>query len=56
MGTCGTCRFWSELVAEARGTVLRALCEHPVGPKAGQMTREHERCSAWTEARLRSAR
>jgi hypothetical protein len=46
---CGTCACWSQLVAEARGGgPLRALCEHPTGPKTMRMTTAGDTCLSWS--------
>jgi hypothetical protein len=44
---CGTCRFWSEMIARAYGAgPIEALCLAE-GPKGGKYTRETATCSAW---------
>lgn len=44
---CGTCRFWSEMCAQAMGGPLEALCLSQTGPKAGKYTTTRATCDAW---------
>ena len=45
---CGTCRFWSEMVAQAIGNgPMEALCLSQTGTKAGRYTTARASCEAW---------
>ena len=45
---CGSCRYWSELVARKEGAgPLEALCLSQLGPLGGQYTREAQACGSW---------
>jgi hypothetical protein len=45
---CVTCRYWSEMVAQAWGAgPMEALCLSETGPKAGKYTTEKASCEAW---------
>lgn len=49
MSSCKTCRFWSELIAEARaGGPLVALCLAPAQPQV--MRPGSHGCAAWKDA------
>ena len=46
---CGTCRYWSELMAKANGTgKLRALCLSRPSYQAGTYTTERSSCGAYS--------
>jgi hypothetical protein len=45
---CGTCRFWSEMCAQAMGGgPIEALCLSQTGSKAMKYTTERMSCEAW---------
>lgn len=46
---CENCAAWSQLMAEARGGRVFALCLNPSSPKEGKWTAEHDKCAAWSD-------
>lgn len=44
---CDGCRFWSEMMAQAIGGAVEAVCLSGTGPKAGQYTTGRTTCVAW---------
>lgn len=45
---CGSCRFWSEMCAQAREAgPIEALCLSGVGTKAGKYTTAIMTCESW---------
>lgn len=44
--TCALCRYWSEMLAEARDGVVRAMCLSVNSPMARRWTSEKETCRA----------
>lgn len=45
--SCGTCCYWSELIAKTRCGVLVAVCLSGQGGHTGAYTRADNRCEAW---------
>lgn len=52
---CEFCRFWSQLVAEARGGVVYAYCLNQTGPHAGGYTSEAQGCESYQFAEFGGA-
>jgi hypothetical protein len=48
MKTCETCRYWSQMCAQALDAgPIEALCLAADGPKLAQFTRANFHCPAW---------
>jgi hypothetical protein len=53
MKVCDTCRFWSEMCAQALdGGPIEALCLCDDGPKHGEFTRGITTCDRWASNHL----
>lgn len=51
--SCGTCRYWSEMCAQAMGGgPVEALCLSQNGPYAGKYTTTRMTCPAWKSGHL----
>lgn len=50
MSRCETCRYWSQMCAQALdGGPIEALCLAPDGPRKGRFTRATATCPKWAE-------
>ncbi len=50
--TCGSCRFWSEMIAKCSGSgPVQALCLAD-GPLGNQYTTERRTCPKWASGEL----
>ena len=48
MSNCGTCRFWSQMIARASGGgPVQAMCLGAGGPLNGKYTPAYGHCSGW---------
>jgi len=45
MSKCASCRYWSEMIAKARGSVVYAMCLADDRPR--EYTSEHASCDQW---------
>lgn len=45
--TCSECRFWSEMIAEAHGNHVVAMCLSDAGPYKGRLVPATQTCEAW---------
>lgn len=53
LAKCKTCRFWSEMVAQAHGGgPVEALCLAEGGPLSGRYTPGFGRCAGWKHDEL----
>ena len=50
--TCETCRYWSEMRAEARLGVISAVCLNTDSPSHMRFTSERYCCSKWASGHL----
>lgn len=52
--TCETCRYWSEMIAEAGGgrPGVRAMCLSTGSPQHGRYTGQRQTCAEWADAPL----
>ena len=47
---CGTCRYWSEMLAQSvGGGPIEAVCLSQAGSRAGKWVPEYCTCEAWAE-------
>lgn len=44
---CNTCRFWSEMLAQANGGPVEAYCLAEGGPYSGHYTTGRQHCDKW---------
>lgn len=44
---CSGCRWWSEMVAQAHGNGVEALCLNPKSRFHSKYTRERQVCAEW---------
>lgn len=51
MNRCDGCRYWSQMVAQAVGDHVEALCLGP-GTKRNRYTRDRDTCEAWRSNHL----
>ena len=49
---CKGCRYWSEMIAQAQGGTVTALCLNGGGPRHGQYTAGYGRCDQWASGHL----
>ncbi len=50
MRECRFCRYWSEMVAEARGPDILALCLNPESPRHAKWTGSGQGCEKGRDA------
>lgn len=51
--TCGSCRYWSEMIAKAEGGgPVKALCLSAGGEFAGKYTTTSRTCAVWQSGHL----
>lgn len=51
--TCGSCRFWSEMIAKSEGGgPVQAMCLAESGPHSGHYTTGRDSCASWKHGEL----
>lgn len=50
--TCNGCRFWSEMLAQANGGIVKAACLMSQSPRSGKFVSGNNSCEHWQEGSL----
>lgn len=44
---CKGCRFWSEMIAQANGDGVTAMCINSGSPEKGKYKADYQKCDKW---------